>query len=107
MLSKCCTQYVSKFGKPSSGHRTGKGQLSFQSPKKAMPKNVWGLPCSSTGKEYACNAGDPGLIPGTGRSSGVGNGNLLQYFCLEKTHGQRILAGYSHGVTKSQIQLSG
>ena len=40
MLQKCCTQYVSKFGKLSSGHRTGKGQLSFQSPKKAMPKNV-------------------------------------------------------------------
>ena len=30
---KCCTQYVSKFGKPSSGHKTGKGQFSFQSPK--------------------------------------------------------------------------
>ena len=34
---KCCSQYVSKFGKLSSGHRTGKGQFSFQSPKKAMP----------------------------------------------------------------------
>ena len=32
--------YVSKFGKLSSGHRTGKGQFSFQSPKKAMPKNA-------------------------------------------------------------------
>ena len=40
MLSKCCTQYVSKFGKLSSGHRTGKGQFSFQSQKKAMPKNA-------------------------------------------------------------------
>ena len=37
---KCCTQYTSKFGKLSSGHRTGKGQFSFQSPKKAMPKNI-------------------------------------------------------------------
>ena len=37
---KCCTQYVSKFGKLSSGHRTGKGQFSFQSQRKAMPKNV-------------------------------------------------------------------
>ena len=34
MLWKCCTQYASKFGKLSSGHRTGKGQFSFQSPKK-------------------------------------------------------------------------
>ena len=37
---KCCTQYASKFGKLSSGHRTGKGQFSFQSPRKAMPKNA-------------------------------------------------------------------
>ena len=34
------TQYASKFGKPSSGHRTGKGQFSFQSQRKAMPKNA-------------------------------------------------------------------
>ena len=36
MLWKCCTQYASKFGKLSSGHRTGKGQFSFQSQRKAM-----------------------------------------------------------------------
>ena len=40
MLWKCCTQYVSKFGKFSSGHRTGKDQFSFQSQRKAMPKNA-------------------------------------------------------------------
>ena len=40
MLQKCCTQYASTFGKLSSGHRTGKGQFSFQSKRKAMPKNV-------------------------------------------------------------------
>ena len=40
MLSKCCTQYASKFGKLSSGHRTGKGQFSFQFQRKAMPKNT-------------------------------------------------------------------
>ena len=37
---KCCTQYISKFGKLSSGHRTGKSPFSFQSQRKAMPKNV-------------------------------------------------------------------
>ena len=37
---KCCTQCVSKFGKLSSGHRTGKGQFSFQSQRKTMPKTV-------------------------------------------------------------------
>ena len=40
MLWKYCTQCVSKFGKFSSGHRIGKGQFSFQSQRKAMPKNV-------------------------------------------------------------------
>ena len=40
MLLKCCTQYASKFGKLSSGHRTGKGQFSFQSHRRSMPKNV-------------------------------------------------------------------
>ena len=37
---KCCTQYASKYGKLSSGHRTGKGQFSFQSQRKATPKNA-------------------------------------------------------------------
>ena len=37
---KCCTQYASKFGKLSSGHRTGKGHFSFQSQRKSMPKNA-------------------------------------------------------------------
>ena len=40
MLWKCCTQYASKFEKLSSGHRTGKCQFSFQSQRKAMPKNA-------------------------------------------------------------------
>ena len=40
MLFKFCSQYVSKFGKLTSGHRTGKDQFSFQSQRKAMPKNV-------------------------------------------------------------------
>ena len=39
-VKKCCTQYASKFGKLSSGHRTGKGPFSFQSQRKAMPKNA-------------------------------------------------------------------
>ena len=39
MLLKCCTQYVSKFERLSSGYRAGKGQFSFQAPKKAIPKN--------------------------------------------------------------------
>ena len=42
-----------------------------------------GFPLSSVGTESACNVGDPGLIPGLGRAPGEGNGNPLQYSCLE------------------------
>ena len=42
-----------------------------------------GSPGGSDGKESACDVGDPGLIPGSARSSGEGNGNPLQYSCLE------------------------
>ena len=47
---------------------------------KGLPR---GFPCSSVGKESACNGGDPGLIPRSGRSPGEGNGSPLQYSCLE------------------------
>ena len=53
----------------------------------------------SDGKESACNAGDPGLIPGSGKYPGEGTGNPLQYSHLEK-RGQRSLAGYSPWVHK-------
>ena len=43
----------------------------------------WGFPSSSVGKESACSARDPGSIAGSGRSPGEGNGNPLQYSCLE------------------------
>ena len=44
-----------------------------------------GFPGASDGKESACNVGDPGSIPGWGRSPGEENGNTLQYSCLEKS----------------------
>ena len=47
------------------------------------------------GKASACNVGNLVLITGWGRSPGRGCGNPLQYSCLENTHGQRSLAGYS------------
>ena len=56
---------------------------------------VLGFPVGSDGKESACSAGDPGSISGLGRSPGEGNGNPLQYSCLENPHGQRSLVGYS------------
>ena len=45
--------------------------------------NMYDFPGGSDGKMSAYNARDPGSIPGLGRSSGEGNGNPLQYFCLE------------------------
>ena len=61
----------------------------------------WGFPNSSVGKESICNAGDPGSIPGLGRSPREGKGYPLQYPGLENSIDYIV-----HGVTKSQLQLS-
>ena len=50
---------------------------------------------SSADKESICKAGDPSLIPGLGSSPGEGIGYPLQYSCLEDSHGQNSLVGYS------------
>ena len=50
-----------------------------------------GFPGGSDDKASACNAGDLGLIPGWGRSPGEGNGNLLQYSCLENSMDREAL----------------
>ena len=52
-------------------------------------------------KESACNAVDTGLIPGSGRSPGEGNGNPLQYSCLEIFKDRGAWQATVHGVTKS------
>ena len=54
-----------------------------------------GFPGGSDGKEFAYSVGDLGLLLGLGRSPGEGNGNPLQYSCLENPHGQRSLVGYN------------
>ena len=59
-----------------------------------------GFLCSSVGKESAYNAGDLGLIPGLGRSSGEGNGNPLQYSCLENPMDCSLPGSSVHGVTR-------
>ena len=58
------------------------------------------------GKESACNEGDPGSIPGSGRSSGDRNGNPLEYSCLESSMDRAVRPATVHGVTKSQTRLS-
>ena len=63
------------------------------------------FPGGSDGKASVYNAGDPGLIPGLGRSPGEGNGTPLQYSCLENPMDGAWQATI-HGVTKSQTGLS-
>ena len=60
----------------------------------------------SDGKESACNAGDSGLILGSGRSPGEGNGSPLQYSCPENSIDRGAWWAIVHGITKSRIQLS-
>ena len=55
---------------------------------------------------FACNAGDTGLIPGSGRSPGEGNGNPLQYSCLENSMNRGAWWATVHGVVKSWKGLS-
>ena len=59
-----------------------------------------GFPDSSVGKESSCNAGDLGMIPGLGRSSGEGNGNLLQYSCLENPMDRGAWWATVHGAAR-------
>ena len=54
-------------------------------------------------KESACNAGDPDLIPGLGRSPGEGNGKLLQYSCLKNSMARGAWWAIVHGVTESDM----
>ena len=62
-----------------------------------------GFPGGSDGKESACNAGDPSLIPGLGRSPGERNGNPLQYSCLENSMDRGAWKAIVYEVAKSQI----
>ena len=70
---------------------------------------LWALsfPCGSDGKESACNVGDPGLIPGSGKSPGEGHGNHSSILAwkipwMEEPGGLHTI----HGVTKCQTQQS-
>ena len=65
-----------------------------------------GFPGGSDGKASACSAGDLGLIPGSGGSPGEGNGNPLQYSCLENSMDGGAWWTTVQGVAKSQTRLS-
>ena len=63
-------------------------------------------PYGGSGKESACNVGDLGSIPGSGRSPGEGNGNPLQYPCLENPMDGGTWYATVHGAPKSRTRLS-
>ena len=64
-----------------------------------------GFTGGSDGKESAYNAGDPGSIPGPGRSRGEGNGNLLQHSCLKNSMNTGALQVIVYGVAQSRTRL--
>ena len=80
-------------GKTSEGKRKG-GMIICQQ---------WGFPRKPVGKESACSAGDPGSIPGLGRSPGEGNGYPLQYSCLENSKDRGAWKATACGVAESQM----
>ena len=65
-----------------------------------------GFSGGSDGEESASNAGDQGSIPGLERSPGEGNGNLLQYSCLENSMDRGPWGATIHGIARSRTQLS-
>ena len=65
------------------------------------PLSYLGFPGGSEVKASACNAGDQGLIPGSGRSPGEGSGNLLQYSCLENSVDRGDWRATDHGIAKN------
>ena len=60
----------------------------------------------SDGKQSACNGGDLGSVTGSERSPGGGNGNPLQYSCLDNSTDRGACQATVHGITKSQTRLS-
>ena len=73
---------------------------------KGRGRGIWGFIGGLGSKESACNAGDLGSIPGSGRSPGERNGKLLQYSCLENPMDRGAWWAIVHGVAESRTRLS-
>ena len=93
--------HIVLFGRKSRAQSTSK-DWGFCSPPRGwnLYVNYLDFPGSSGSKESACSAGDLGLIPGLGRSPGEGNGNSLQYSCLESPMDRGAWRATVHGVTR-------
>ena len=96
LRAKNCTCVLGR-GHPARGPSCPSGVPSSQACLDLGCRSSWGFPGGSDTKGSACNAGDLGLIPGSGRSPGEGNGNPLQYSCLENPMDRgACLVGYRH-----------
>ena len=73
---------------------------------RALSKLYWASLMSQMVKNLPAKEGDMGLIPGSGRSPGEGNGNPLQYSCIENLLGRGALWAIVHGVAKSWTRFS-
>ena len=103
-----CTFPLDKTCKSSSDIRAeGYRVLNAEMFMSALQLKYSGLPWWLSGKESACNAGDPGSTPGLGRSPGEGNGNPLQYSCLENSMDRGAWWATVHAVAKSQTPWQG
>ena len=76
------------------------------SPLKGSVKSPRGFPGGSVENNPTANSGDTGSIPQSGRSPGEGNGNPLQYYCLENSLGRGAWQATVNGVAKCQTRLS-
>ena len=86
-------------------HRVGHKWSDFRLKSSSGNSIWWGFPYSSVGKESVCNARDLGSIPGSRRSPGDGNGNPLQYSCVENPMDRGAWQAKIHGVPKSWTHL--
>ena len=96
-----CSPVLQPVGLQSTGHNLATEDHFLFSLYKKM-----GLPCSSNGKQSACNSGDQGSFPGSGRSSGEGIGKPLQHSCLENPIDRGAWWATVCGVAKNQTRLS-
>ena len=101
MIVQLCLDTYNKVGKQQEAPKVSDtGHLLFSSNKDGI-----GFPWWFSGKESACNAGDPGSIPGSERFRGGGHGNPLQYFCLENPMDSGAWQATVHGVAKNWTRL--
>ena len=98
------SQHQSLFQWVNSSHEVASTHSISEYPCESLIRNFsvffWGFPWSLVGKESVCKARDPGLIPGSGRSHGEGNGNSFQYSCLENPMDRGACQATVHGATR-------